>query len=155
MLRQQIKALMSMTGMFFPDGNGNCYQYNQGPRTPMTVPNSRARSLGRMVWRMTGGYVPGKVHLGPVPCEDMPAAPRLPTTPEQNEKIYQCAKESQELHDNPRFLAGRYNVYSNNCTDAMVGVLSCAGVKVPNGFNPIPNDWYNNINQNQNFTPIP
>ena len=126
------------TRLFFQDGSGNCYQYDQGPRGDV--------GLISRIWLVTGGDVNAKVQISEVNCSKMNNGFRFTTTPIQDENISQCAIKSSDRHNNnPRFLRDKYNIYTNNCSDAAVGVLSCAGVSVPSSISPFPSGFKKKI----------
>ena len=125
------------TTLYFQNQNGAWFAYNQGAAGGTS---SGGGNLGYLL----GLNAPAGVGIQPV------AAPPngslvYPSTPAQNASITSCAIDSQAAHNSG---ATRYNLYSNNCTDAPVDVLACAGISVPNPMFTIkPNSWIKQLPQ--------
>ena len=119
------------TTLYFQNQNGAWFAYNQGAAG---ATSSGPGNLGYLL----GLNAPAGVGIQPVAAPPNGAL-IYPTTPAQNAAITSCAVASQAAHNSG---VTQYNLYSNNCTDASVDVLACAGITVPNPvFTVRPNSW--------------
>lgn len=122
--------------MYFQDKSGQWYSYNQGA-------TNQASSGGNM------GFISGSNASAGVSIEKVGGPVKgsllLRTTPDQNEKIFNSALESQESHNSGET---EYNLYTNNCTDAAVDVVnnSDAGITIENPATTVrPNEWFEEL----------
>jgi RHS repeat-associated protein len=118
------------TTLYFQDGSGAWFAYNQGA--------AGGTSSGGNLGFLSGSNAPAGVGIEPV---DGPPNGALvyPSSKAQNGKISSCAIASQNAHNTGKT---KYNLYGNNCTDAAVDVLGCAGITVPNPALTVkPNSW--------------
>jgi len=126
------------TTLYFQDGPGQWYSYNQGA--------AGAVSSGGNYGFLTGLDAAGGVGISPVVVPP-PSATFFPSSNAEDIKIQSCAIDSQKDHASGKL---EYNLYSNNCTDAGVDVLSCAGISVGNPvFTIRPNSWITGLSSSK------
>ncbi len=117
------------TSLYFQSQNGQWYKYDQGA--------SGATSSGGNYGFLSGQDATAAVEIKPI---DYPPDGVKIYKSEKDNKIENCALMSQNSHNSGE---KKYNLYSNNCTDAAVDVLSCAGIITPNpAFTVRPNSWF-------------
>ncbi|OBU69047.1 hypothetical protein A9K58_04770 [Stenotrophomonas maltophilia] len=135
------------TSLYFQDGKGNWYQYDQGAA-------GDGGSSGDY------GFVSGRstqagVSIQPVDSKAVPAdGLRISTTSKQDAKIADSAVKSADAHNSGKT---EYNLYSNNCTDAAVDVVngSGAGITVSNPATTVkPNSWMSEVKNDKNAVKI-
>lgn len=113
--------------MYFQNGDGNWFRYDQGAAE---IPAS-----GNI------GFILGSS----VPVDEPPqGVTQIETTNSQDILIAESAFTSQESHNSGET---EYNLWSNNCTDAVIDVINNSGadISIPNPPLPvIPNSWAEN-----------
>jgi len=115
----------------FQNSAGNCHRYDQ------------SANGANSVLLLLASPQPVGAKLSPVPC-DQPLGPNeigveYDSTPEEGARLYQCAQDSVDRHQSNQ---SKYNLYTNNCTDAVIGIFNCAGIKgTPTTYTPTPNNW--------------
>ena len=120
------------TTLYFQDGSGNWYQYNQGA--------AGSTSSGGNLGYLMG--LPAPAGVGIQPGAPPQGSIIIPTTSSQDPLIAQSAAQSQNNHNSGIL---NYNLYSNNCTDAACSVVNNAGagLEIPNPWSIIkPNSWF-------------
>lgn len=123
------------TTLYFQDQKGNWYSYDQFARDQASSGSA--------------GFLSGQSADAGVSIQKV-SGPRkgsllLKTTSDQDGKIATSAVKSQKDHNSGKT---KYNLYSNNCTDAAVDVVnnSGAGVKVENSSTTVkPNSWFEEL----------
>ncbi|WP_018250037.1 RHS repeat-associated core domain-containing protein [Orenia marismortui] len=131
------------TSLYFQDSSGNWYKYDQGA--------TKIPFLGNIGF-ISGSNADAGVSITPV-SEPPKCAEQIETTSNQDSLITKSAKASQKRHNSGE---AKYNIYTNNCTDAVVDVInnSGAGIEIPNPPLPVkPNSW-NDIYQDWLFKNI-
>ena len=124
------KGEESQTGhlsLVFQDGLGYCYQYDQSAV-------STGGKVGHIISRLgllMGMSFPSKIEVTPVSCDRLDNGPRIPLTPEEDERLMECVSKERL---NPRL----YQLYGNNCKGSVTDILRCAGVPVPLQLDPRP-----------------
>ncbi|HCE68179.1 MAG TPA: hypothetical protein DER40_11850 [Geobacter sp.] len=125
------------TSLFYQDRNGGWNKYDQGAA-------GETRSSGGNKGFLLGFDAPAGVSIKPV--GSLPGeAFVIKTSRNQDALIADSALKSQAEHNSG---AARYNLYSNNCTDAATDVVnkSDAGIKIPNPWHTIkPNSWFKTL----------
>ncbi len=125
------------TTLYFQDPNGEWYSFDQGAA-------GNASSGGNYGF-LTGSDAQGGVGINPISAPPGNAI-TYPSSPARDSRIAACASASQRSHNNG---GSEYNLYSNNCTDAAVGVLSCAQIRTHNpSFTIRPNSWFSELKNN-------
>jgi len=125
------------TTLFYQNSEGNWFSYNQGAAGGTA---SGENNLGYII----GLNAPAGVSIDPVNGPSQGAI-TIKTNKEQDAQITQSAIKSQESHNSGK---SKYNLYSNNCTDAAVDVVnkSGAGLKIPNSaFTIKPKSWFKSL----------
>jgi uncharacterized protein RhaS with RHS repeats len=129
------------TSLYFQDGKGNWQSYNQGA--------AGETASGGNLGFVAGQNAPAGVSIQPVSADSVPKdGLRITTTKEQDSKISDSAGKSMESHNSGET---KYNLYSNNCTDAAVNVVnnSGAGITVANPATTVkPNSWMSEVKNN-------
>lgn len=124
------------TTLYFQNETGQWYSFNQGA--------TNGDSSGGNLWLLLGQSTDAGVSISEV--NEVPkGALLLHTTPEQDEKIAGNALIIQNEHKSG---ASKYNLYSNNCTDAAVDVVntSKSGITVENSSTTVkPNTWFKEL----------
>jgi hypothetical protein len=121
------------TILYLQNKNGDWYKFEQGA--------AGEPSSGNL------GFVSGSSVPAGVSIEHVDGPPKgasiIKTTKEQDAKIYLSALLVQKEHE---LGLKKYNLWTNNCTDAAVSVIneSGTGIKVPGHtlFTVRPNDWF-------------
>ncbi|WP_298267423.1 RHS repeat-associated core domain-containing protein [Geobacter sp.] len=122
--------------LYFQDSKGNWYAYNQGAAGD----TSSGGNLGFLL----GSNAPAGVSIEPVQGPPKGSVV-IKTNKLQDDKIAKSALRSQMLHN---YEGKDYNLYSNNCKDAVSEVInnSGSGLKVQNSKGTIrPNSWFNEL----------
>ncbi len=138
------------TTLYFQDKNGTWNSYDQGARGETSSGGS-------------AGFLSGQSADAGVSIQQVSGPPKgsllLKTTSDQDGKIAVSANKSQKDHNSGKT---KYNLYTNNCTDAAVDVVnnSGSGVEVENSATTVkPNSWIKelkavevevNVNNNSN-----
>jgi RHS repeat-associated protein len=118
------------TTLYFQNGSGSWFAFNQGA--------VGETSSGGNFGFLTGSNAPASVSIEPI-TKPPSEALIYPTVEATDKKITSCAESSKKDHDSG---TKKYNLYNNNCKDAAVNVLACAGINVPNPtFTISPNAW--------------
>lgn len=123
------------TTLYFQGPSGGWYAYDQGAAGNPSI----GGNLGYLF------DLPAGVNIQSIdgPPDD---ALIYSSSQSQDAAITSCANQSQNSHNNGQ---AQYNLFSNNCTDAAVDVLACAGIQVPNSaFSPQPNNWFEDLQEN-------
>jgi hypothetical protein len=127
------------TTLYLQDPSGNWYEYNQGAAGPTRGSSGDPRSPGEgSLGHLMGEEAAAGVGISPLPKPPSDAL-IYKSDAATDALIAKCALESQQSH-----MSGdtKYDLYSNNCTDAVVDVLDCAGIWVVNPpLVPKPNSW--------------
>jgi hypothetical protein len=127
------------TTLYLQDPSGNWYEYNQGAAGPAGGSAGDPRSSGQgSIGHLLGEEAPAGVGITAIPKPPSDAL-IYSSDAATDEKIAKCALQSRQSH-----MSGetQYDLYSNNCTDAVVDVLDCAGIWVVNPVHvPKPNAW--------------
>ena len=125
------------TTLYFQNGSGQWYSFNQGAAGYTSSGTGNAGFI-------MGLNAPAAVDISKIDASQVPFLGNsiwVPTSRIQDEKISRSALRSAEEHNSG---SSKYNLYSNNCTDAAVDVVnkSGAGVILPNAWRTIrPNVW--------------
>ena len=123
------------TTLYYQDGSSQWYSYDQGATGVSTD-----LDLGVLDY----SYAPSGVTI--LPVSEVPAGAKLyKSTRLQDVGIAKSALNSQKAHNSGE---DRYNILSNNCTDAAVDVVNSSGpgFNVPNPvFSPSPNSWFKGL----------
>ncbi len=123
------------TVLFFQDKGGQWYSYNQG-----AAGETSSGNLGFVSGSSTQAGVSIEMVDGPVKGSLL-----LHTTSEQDAKITTSAFNSALDHNSGKT---KYNLYTNNCTDAAVDVVNSAGagVTIENSATTVkPNEWFKEL----------
>ncbi len=135
------------TTLYFQDAKGNWNAYNQGA--------AGETSSGGNLGFVSGQDAPAGVSIQQVSANSVPTdGLRISTTPEQDAKIASSAVDSMKAHNSGEV---KYNLYSNNCTDASVNVVnnSGAGITVSNPSGTVkPNSWIAEVKENPNSVKV-
>jgi len=126
------------TTLYFQDKSGQWYSFDQG-------------AAGQPSSGGDYGYISGQSTDAGVVISTVSGVPKgsllLHTTSDQDDLISQNAFAVRDEHNNGD---SKYNLYSNNCTDAAVDVVnnSGAGVTVENSPTTVrPNEWFKELKQ--------
>jgi hypothetical protein len=114
------------------------YSYNQGAAGSTSSGDGNLGML--MGLNAPGGVTMRSVDSSQVPTDGL----RIFTTGAEDKMIFESAAKSAADHNNGNL---KYNLYSNNCTDAAVSVVnkSGAGIKVSNPSTTVrPKNWIKN-----------
>jgi len=122
--------------LYYQGTDGQWYRYDQGAAG---TPNS---SGGGNLAFLSGQQAQAGVGITPVPKPPTDAL-KYKSSRERDKAIEQCALQSQQSHNSGK---SKYDLYSNNCTDAIADVLSCADIWMINpGVTPRPNDFFEKL----------
>ena len=123
------------TTLYFQNSLGNWYAYNQGA--------AGGTSLGGQYGFLGGSNAAAGATIEPIQAPPADAF-EFESSREQDECITKNALQSQQSHNSGQ---SQYNLYSNNCTDAAVGIVnSCSGINVPNPWYTVrPNSWFQGL----------
>tara|TARA_Y100001934_G_scaffold266690_1_gene346445 strand:+ start:297 stop:1736 length:1440 start_codon:yes stop_codon:yes gene_type:complete len=125
------------TTMYFQDGKGNWSAYNQYS----TGLNANGGQMGNSDF-LLGKDSAASVTIDPVSADSVPTdGLRVTLTADQDSMVAKSANESMNAHNSGDT---KYNLYSNNCTDAAVDTFNSAGtgVKISNPATTVkPNSW--------------
>lgn len=122
--------------LYYQGANRQWYRYDQG-----AAGNPNSSGGGKLAF-LLGQQAQAGVGIVPVP---RPPADALlyKSSRERDKAIEQCALRSQQSHNSGE---SKYDLYSNNCTDAIADVLSCADIWMINpGITPRPNDFFEKL----------
>lgn len=103
---------------------------------------------------LLGGNVDATVTIKPAPDGPTSGSIVIPTTKEQDAEITKNAFASMESHNSGD---QKYNLYSNNCTDAACSVVNQpnVGLNVENSaLRPRPNGWINSMKRKTELKPV-
>ncbi|ANB24605.1 hypothetical protein A6F57_04900 [Alteromonas stellipolaris] len=129
------------TSLYFQDGKGNWNAYNQGA--------AGETASGGNLGFVTGQDAPAGVSIQQISADSVPTdGLRISTTSKQDAQIASSATSSMNSHNSGDV---KYNLYSNNCTDAAVDVVnnSGAGITVSNPATTVkPNSWIKEVKEN-------
>jgi len=135
---QQVLGDMVIPTESFGGANGKCFRYDQ------TGVRNKNGNLGLV----SGQSIRASAKLEKVEC-DQDLLPHesgivFKSTPEEDALLLECAKESVQDHNSGSKL---YNLYTNNCTDAVADIYLCAGIdSFPNRrLMPKPNEWMESV----------
>ena len=128
------------TTLYFQDKGGAWHAYNQGAA-------GDAKSSGNLGF-LSGQNAKAGVSIDAVSKDSVPKdGLRISTNAKQDGLIATSAEQSAATHNSGKV---EYNLYSNNCTDAAVGVVnsSGAGITVSNPATTVkPNSWIKEVKE--------
>ncbi|MGW7677945.1 RHS repeat-associated core domain-containing protein [Shewanella sp. S23-S33] len=129
------------TSLYFQDGKGDWNAFNQGAAGE----TASGGNLGFLIGQdASAGVSIQQISADSVPTDGL----RISTTSEQDAQISSSAESSMSAHNSGEV---KYNIYSNNCTDAAVNVVnnSGAGISVSNPATTVkPNSWIKEVKEN-------
>jgi hypothetical protein len=126
------------TSLYYQGADRRWYQYDQGA-------NGATSSSDGNLGYLSGLNAQAGVGIREVP-KPHPDALIYPSSSERDRAIEACALASQSSHN----LGDKeYDLYANNCTDAVADVLRCADIRMINpAFTPRPNSWFEFLKEN-------
>ncbi len=138
------------------NGHTSLYLQNQGRWVKYDQGAAGEASSGGQYGFLLGVSAPAGVSAIAVDGPP-PDAVRIATTPEQDALITASALRSMQAHESGE---KKYNLYTNNCTDAAVDAVneSGAGIEIPNSpFTVRPNSWFKQLKEwtTKNSTALP
>ena len=132
------------TTLYFQDGQGQWYSFNQGAQG--------ATSSGGNAGFLLGQNAPAGVTISPVSSNKVPGSTAstivIKTTSDQDAKIAASAQASADAYNSGEL---KYNIYTNSCTVASVDVVNNSGTGITVSdptFTFRPNSWIRKVKNN-------